>query len=381
MNRALLSVLLCAGPLAAQSTWVVDVAGGGDFMSLQAAVNAASDGDTILVDYWSGLAVPWSLTLTKGLTIVGVGFDRAEVWGHLVIDGLAAPQRVVLRTLQGDTITGLPLSITVQHCAGTVVLDDLVLDSDHGPFSGATDVTVTVLDSAHVAIARSQLHGNVGLRVEASAVTCTGTTIRGRTIDVGPGSAAAAVTATNGRVWFADCTLAGGSNLNLGGFSGPGRSGLVLVDANATLADVDVLGGYGLGGFAASVSLDPTSALTRDAATFLRDGTSGAGTQTDAETGILTGGLGRGRSTFTLDAAPGAFGLLVLSLPGPQVATPFGPYWLSWLAAPIALGDVPVARTLPPPWFLRHGFVFALQGAVLHGGELRLSVPLLTTSP
>ncbi len=212
-------------------------------------------------------------------------------------------------------------------------------------------------------------------------MTCTGTRITGSSVGSGPGSAAPAVTATASRLWLAGCVLTGGSNLNLGGFSGPGRSGLVLHDSGAVLAATDVLGGYGFSGFAASVASDAPSSTTVDAATFLRDGTSGAGALAAAETGSLSGWLGPGWSTFTLAAAPGACGFLLLSLPGPEIATPFGPCWLASVPLPIAFGAVPVAQSLPAPWWLPPGFAVALQGVVLHGGALALSTPLVTTAP
>ncbi|MEA1864434.1 MAG: hypothetical protein U9N46_04450 [Euryarchaeota archaeon] len=45
---AVLLVLACAGA-AAGATWVADDDGGADFASIQAAVNAASDGDATFV--------------------------------------------------------------------------------------------------------------------------------------------------------------------------------------------------------------------------------------------------------------------------------------------------------------------------------------------
>jgi len=44
-------VVLLALPLSAsaQTTWIVDQAGGGNFLTIQEGINAASNGDTVLV--------------------------------------------------------------------------------------------------------------------------------------------------------------------------------------------------------------------------------------------------------------------------------------------------------------------------------------------
>ena len=42
-------VLVCASGVVSAATWYVDDDGGQDFTKIQAAVNAASDGDTIYV--------------------------------------------------------------------------------------------------------------------------------------------------------------------------------------------------------------------------------------------------------------------------------------------------------------------------------------------
>lgn len=380
MIREALGMFVLAAPLLGQHTWVVDVEGNGDFPDLPPAVAAAAAGDTILVNYWSGLAVHWDFTLTKGLTIIGQGSDRARVMGHLVVADLPADQRVVLRSLQFDPVVGYPARATVQDCAGAVVLDDLVLDGVSGLLFG--DPALLVQGSHRVHIGRCQLTGSAGLVASAASVACTGSMIFGASVISGPGAAAPAVVATGSRLWFADALLSGGSNWNGGGFTGPGRSGLDLVASSVVLADGDIVGGAGFAGFAPGVTIDAASSVVRDAASWIGGGISGAGGVTTAETGILTGGIPPPTlGTITLDAAPGAFGFLLVSLPGPEIATPFGSYWLGWLPFPLACGPVPVARALPPLSFLPHGFALAFQGVVLHGGHLRLSTPLVTTTP
>jgi hypothetical protein len=386
MKSIALGVVVCANVLLGQQTWVVDVEGNGDFTSLAAAVQAASAGDTVLLTYWSGLPNAWNLTLSKGLTIIAASPTtypgRSEVIGHLVVADLPANERVVLRSLQLSVLAPYPVRVTVQHCAGLVVLDDVVLDGGYGQMFA--DAALTVVDSHRVHIGRTQLTGAAGLLATDATVTCTDSWIGGANVVSGPGTAGAAVAATSSRLWFAGTMLSGGSNYNGGGFAGPGRSGLVLASSTAVLADAQALGGFGVAGYAAGITLDAASSLTRDAATWIGpiDAIAGPGAVAMAETGSLSGGSdppSDGR--IRLAAAPGTLGLVLVSLPGAEVATPFGPCWLGWLPAPLAIGFVPLSRPLPSLSFLPRGFALTLQAAVLHRGSLRLSTPLVTTVP
>lgn len=382
MRSIVLGVLVCANVLLGQQTFVVDVEGNGDFTSLGAAVQAASAGDTLVLTYWSGLPHSWSLTLSKGLTIVAAGPGRAEVIGHLVVADLPANERVVLRSLQLSVLAPYPVRLTLQNCAGMVVLDDVVLDGGYEQMFA--DAALTVADSRRVHIGRSQLSGDPSLLATNATVTCTDSWIAGTSVFSGPGSAGAAVAATSSRLWFAATTLAGGSNYNGGGFAGPGRGGLVLTSSMAVLADTRALGGAGVAGFAAGTTLDAASSLTRDAATSIGpiDGIAGAGTVANAETGSLSGGFAPpSDGTLRLTAAPGTLALVLVSLPGADVPTPFGPCWLGWLPAPLAVGFAPLSRPLPSLAFLPRGFALTVQAAVLRGGTLRLSTPLVTTVP
>ncbi|HEX5053764.1 MAG TPA: hypothetical protein VFZ65_18435 [Planctomycetota bacterium] len=377
---ALLSVALFTAPLACQTIWIVDGDGGGQFTSITAAAQVANDGDIILVRYWSGLAVSWDFVLTKGLTIVGIGSNRAEVIGHLVIQGLTANQRVVLRSLQPDSLPGHAARVTVQQCAGAVVLDDVVLDGVAGAMSG--DAGLEVAGSSHVAIGRSHLYGDVGVRVEGATVTCTDSTVLGRSNPGGPGATSPALQATNARLWLSSSLFSGGSNMNMGSWSGPGRNGLLLQGTAATLASCTVYGGYGLLGFAASIDLDAASSLTFDAATWLRDGIGGSGSVANAETGAVMGGIVSAQpADFVIDASPGDFAVLAVSLLEPQVTTPFGPLWLLPPTIDVvAVGMVPVRGTFTAPRGAPHGSAFAMQGIVLHQADVRLSTPLVSTT-
>ena len=70
-----LAVLLLAGTAAGATTWIVDNDGGADFTSIQAAVDATGEGDTIYVHagtYVENVDVWKKLTLEGADAIMGV---------------------------------------------------------------------------------------------------------------------------------------------------------------------------------------------------------------------------------------------------------------------------------------------------------------------
>ena len=101
MNRirklAMVAALLSA-TASAQRTWVVDLNGSGNFTSLQAAANASSPGDTIIVR--SGVyAEPNATTITKGVTIL---CDPGVLWAWfnapaIYIENIPADQTLTWR--------------------------------------------------------------------------------------------------------------------------------------------------------------------------------------------------------------------------------------------------------------------------------------------
>jgi hypothetical protein len=91
-------LVLLAGPSAAGTFHRVDAAGGGDFVDLQPAVDAAQDGDVILVHpgAYSGFVVDG-----LGLWIVGLGPERATVTGTVELRNVPAGSKLVLAGLEG----------------------------------------------------------------------------------------------------------------------------------------------------------------------------------------------------------------------------------------------------------------------------------------
>jgi hypothetical protein len=91
---ALLAALAWATPALAQVTWTVDDSGGADFVQIQDAIDAAADGDVILVepgDYASFAIVDKGLVLT-GTTPTAM----VRVSSHSEVRDLAAGKLVEL---------------------------------------------------------------------------------------------------------------------------------------------------------------------------------------------------------------------------------------------------------------------------------------------
>ncbi|MFN0243155.1 MAG: hypothetical protein ACKVWV_09720 [Planctomycetota bacterium] len=100
--------------------WVVDEFGGGDFLRIQPAVNAASDGDTILVKTGS---YPGFEVIDKALTITAELAATVDVEGSARVFDLSASKTVVLAGLACVGVSGEGLNeygFYAEDCAGSV---------------------------------------------------------------------------------------------------------------------------------------------------------------------------------------------------------------------------------------------------------------------
>lgn len=109
-----LSASLVTSKEALADVIVVNAAGGGDFTQIQAAVDAAVEGDTVLVK--PGTYAAFTIN-AKGLTVVGdvgtIVVPRATVWNT------SSAQTVTLANLKG-TGTSSSSGFNVLNCAGAV---------------------------------------------------------------------------------------------------------------------------------------------------------------------------------------------------------------------------------------------------------------------
>ena len=229
----ILALLLPAPALARPGdVLLVDASGGGDFTDLQAAVDAAAEGDTILVrrpaDGTAGQP-RFGPVVIEGKSLALVSARRGElVVGPIEVRGLGPGQAVVLSGLTVNEISsGLDgrVALSVRDCAGTVRVQDCFLWSWQDAVGRPG---VALRDAADVAITRSTVVGGRG---------------DGRLAPGGPG-----VVAHSARVVVQDSAIHGGA----GGdemaffedaFGGPGGTGL---EAHASF--VHVSGGSVLGG-------------------------------------------------------------------------------------------------------------------------------------
>lgn len=153
------ALLACALPaFAANNVLVVDANGGGPFTSIQAAVDAAQDGDVLLVR--SG-TYPGFVVADKSVTVVGdVGAQVSVVGGSGVRD-LAATRTVVLVDidLSGATSADPAIStaLALSGNAGRVRVERCVLVGGYGGSGGGRAVTISAC--ADVALGACNLRG------------------------------------------------------------------------------------------------------------------------------------------------------------------------------------------------------------------------------
>lgn len=174
LRTALLVVSL--GALAAPSaadTWVVDAAGGGDFLTIQSAVDAAASGDVLLVAPGNYAA----FSLGKDLAILGMAPVRPRIFGTV------STQAVQFR------LAGLRMNaLEIRDVDGVALVDDVLVDGELALGQGC-DHAMLVEDSRVVHVTRSVVLGKQGdawcegpgLAVENSSVTFTGGEIVGGT--------------------------------------------------------------------------------------------------------------------------------------------------------------------------------------------------------
>lgn len=233
---------------------VVDDNGGPgvDYTDLPPAIAAAASFDVILVSPGSYS----SFVLSKDVTILGTGTGVFIAPGSQ-ITGIGAGKRAVLCDL-------LPRDLRVQTCAGTVVLDGVIMET--GWPTALTNLLV-VDDCADVRAIRCQLGtsnewagSRGGARVTQSRMEIVQSLVNGgagASVSCGAGHAGdAAVTASNtSRVHLAETNLRGGrggghleicgSFCNLG--AGDGGAGLEVLLGSELLA-TGLAGGHFLAG-------------------------------------------------------------------------------------------------------------------------------------
>lgn len=234
---AWLSVGLLAASAHADVT-VLGKPGLGSFTSIQAAIDAASDGDTLLVGAGS---YNGNFTIdAKSLTLLGSGV--VQVNGKARVQNLAAKGLVALVELRvtGPQLnaSGAPLhALELTNCAGDLRVQDctIVGGKPNSSFfgTGTCGDAVVVTNSPRVMLAKSSLTGGYAGFFSGYQA------IRG-----GNG-----VTSTNSALALWDCTVTGGRGSDETWDSGgDGGDGLVLQGWGAFVSGGALKGGTGGGG-------------------------------------------------------------------------------------------------------------------------------------
>ncbi|HZM00249.1 MAG TPA: hypothetical protein VFD43_08360 [Planctomycetota bacterium] len=401
LTLPMLVAALVAGAYPAHAGVIVVAGdGSGDFLTLQPAIDAANEGDTILL---RDPSVEFSFTLVdgKGLAIVGdvpVGSGGLEVVGNLVVRNLTVGQQVVLRNLAIDSWFPTAPAVHLQDNQGGVWIEDCTAVGGIGqggaPFgcSGVSAVpggagvfaqdcdAVTIVDCAleggpgsdafdlwPLHFAAPATDGGPGVRVADSEVAIydsplTGGAGGGGSLCGEGGDGAFGLDLDNGpsKAFISGCTLNGGA-------AGSGLPGGGARAVGSTLEMLDSLANPAPGGEAFVMPPSSLTAYSGTARSFqvsspLREGQAGTlhmqGLQGDF-VGFLwsfNGGM------LSMPARNGWF----------LIASGFlaGPFVVGGIAAPTGVADIPITGPNLPP--AAEEMSFLLQAYFVHVGGVTL---------
>ncbi|MEM6675625.1 MAG: hypothetical protein AAF726_22430 [Planctomycetota bacterium] len=187
--------------------------------ALQAAIDAASDGDVIRVE--AGVYSPCHVD-RKSLVIHVV--DPAGAIGRIEVTNLAADQSFTLTGAASPTPQLNSVSLLIDGCAGPVYVSGLALDKIH--FEGGTP-TLEVFDSNAVVLHELMV---------GAGWDC---------FYAGPCAGVLAASVTRSKAAMSACTIEGRDGLN----NGPGGTALDCLDSDLFLQGCRLVGGDGDGGF------------------------------------------------------------------------------------------------------------------------------------
>lgn len=256
---------LCIGAPARADTWVVDDDGPANFRDLPEAVAAARDGDTLFVraGHYSACKLE-----RKGLRIVGAGpasvvIERSSDDGpFFAASELTVRQSLLLAGIHGIGRGG---TLTLERCASSVVLCDLVVESKTPVASGGGP---RLENCANAFIAR------VALLPGSS----------------GPDGGATGLQLIGGNVSLSQVVAIGGNGATAKspfGKGGTGEVGLAVIDSSVDAALCEFVGGDGGG-----AQWDLSAPFCPEAATA---GPGGSGLYVGGRSDVLLAGDGIGQ--------------------------------------------------------------------------------------
>jgi hypothetical protein len=210
---------------------VVAAGGGGSFTDIQPAVNAAANGDTILVK--PGTYTTFTIN-AKGLTVVG-DVGTISVAGRVLIENLSAAQAVTLANIKATGGPGFTNALQVEDCAGAVrFVACHWFGGDDGPGMGPNGAGVggLVLNSGNIAFAGCTIIGGDGM----SGHTCLFDTVT---------FAEEALTGAASSIALYDCIVTGGHGGNGGDWTEPGGDAIRLHTGFLFAGRSNITGGHG----------------------------------------------------------------------------------------------------------------------------------------
>jgi hypothetical protein len=357
--------LVLAAVGSAQQTLVVAASGGGSYTEIQPAIAAAAPGDIVLVR----AGVYMAFTLDKGVRVIGEpGARVSDAHNHFVVRDVPAGQTAVVRAIEAEPGFGV---IAIRDNQGLVLIEDLE----------ARGVTIT--DSRHVSLRRVRAMGP-GLAaqvVERSVVAASECSFAG----FGVLRAVPALELVDATVTWADGKLVGSADP----FAAPGpgvllHSGSLTIAGDASTAVEAGTGGSGaesaIVALAGQLRLDPEVTLTPSGGS---PAVRGGAAVTFRTTPSTRAEVSSGQLVVDLRAPGAETGHLVASPPlNPPIALPFGQLWVGTNLVLLDSGPIGAnghrTATIPlPP--MPAGTTAALQWAVVRGGALELSTPVLPT--
>ncbi len=210
----------------AQTVHTVDGSGGGDFTTLPSAIQAAADGDVLILK--AGTYDPLVI-VGKGLTIQADRGNQVTIRDTLHVEAIGPGQCVSIKGLDIDA-NDVTYAGTVEDCTGPVLIEDCTFDGSGGALvsggifiANCASVTFVRTSSVPTLTAGASL-GRAALYVFASSVFAYDCTFTGS--DGIPGQASSipganGATVFDGFLFAAGCTLTGGR----GGDGGAGLFG------------------------------------------------------------------------------------------------------------------------------------------------------------
>lgn len=210
----LCSLLLLSQPLTAQRVWVVapTIGPGIDFVQIQPAVDAAVDGDTVLVragTYTAFLISGKSLTVAADGVTVSLTSQR-----EVGIRNVSATQAVVVRGF--SLFRNGPSVLAISDCIGPVSIEDC----NFGINASSNDSAASLSNARSVTFLRCFLGGTTVL----------------------PASGGHGLLASSSTIAFHDCGVRATPSLREGS---PGPAGMVLNRSFAYAAGTTIVGGDG----------------------------------------------------------------------------------------------------------------------------------------